>query len=59
MKLKKYTSPAYTKKKLTPLKIVQKFADTINMIICFGPSPYQLLYIMESFQSLNFRPNLA
>ena len=42
MKLKKYTSPVYTKKKLTPLKIIQKFADTINMIICFGQTPYQL-----------------
>ena len=41
-KLIKYRSPDYKKKTLTPLKIIQKFTDIINMIICFGQTPYQL-----------------
>ena len=41
-KLIKYTSPDYKKKVLTPFKIVQKFSDMINMIICFGQTPYQI-----------------
>ena len=35
-------SPDYKKRVLTPLKIVNKLVDKINMIICFGQTPYQL-----------------
>ena len=41
-KLIKYRSPEYTKSKLTPEKIIKKITDKINMIICFGQTPYQL-----------------
>ena len=41
-KLIKYRSPEYKKKVFTPQKIIQKLTDIINMIICFGQTPYQL-----------------
>jgi len=41
-KLIKYRSPEYTKSKLTPEKIIKKLADKINMIVCFGQTPYQI-----------------
>jgi hypothetical protein len=41
-KLKKYMSPDYNKRELTPLSIVNKIADKINMIVCLGQTPYQL-----------------
>ena len=41
-KLNKIRSPEYKKTRLTPERIVQKLADKINMIICFGQTPYQL-----------------
>ena len=41
-KLNKYLSPNYEKRKLTPLELIKKITDKINMIICFGQTPYQL-----------------
>lgn len=41
-KLKKYISPDYKKRKLTPEKIVKIICDKINMIICLGQTPYQI-----------------
>ena len=41
-RLIKYRSPEYTKSKLTPEKIIKKITDKINMILCFGQTPYQL-----------------